>query len=1247
MVKTNNTHKFNNTQTKADILTISRPGSQSRTVKLAKQQLFIGRSSQNDIVLSAPGVSRWHICVENTVDGWHYIDLTNNGTGFHRRERPVVDNIAKKWHPGQLLRVGPYLLEWHNAYDDRSKLTEPLLTASTSKTTSRRKAIFPTTGLMLVFLLTAIFALFYQDEHVKALISQSPTDENPAVQDEISYQQAQLYISPDSNHREFEQASELVDSHPVNEMTQPVIFSTDFNQSVLDNATWAYHLYKGVAMVRDSQNHGGMGSNLNWVLQLGHAVEWSAVTLEKGTNWRNYEIELDVKLLNTVNDADNFFLGVRHDRDIGEYTVSLDLAGQRARLSSTIHGFWEGVHNEVPLAVNANTWYRLNARIDGNLINFYMDGNHIGTIDDDQLKAGTIRLMTPPGSYVHIDNLTVKEIPSSPEPGDLIITEIMFHDEEFQWFEMINISDRYLQIDSLEITNGRDVHKIAYGSFVLTPSKYMLMVSQKPPTDFMTDVRQYIFGNALRFSADNGYLGLLQDGRIITEIEYSEDTGWLLQESVSLALHPDYYTSRRQNNGFHWCPSVGRASDSPPLRATPGKPNHVCIRELPIHNYGNRQSGELIITEIMIDLPGSDQGREWFEVYNPSGQAFSLRGITIATDSPAEKHIFTEDIYISPRSYAVFAQSGLLINDLPEDIPVYQYPGRLSLRNNSGELVILDGNRVIDSITWRDNGWWPVRAGISMSLHPDALSAYSNDDALNWCLAWTLISESSGQLGTPGRPNDPCPMWEINSPLQDSSRAYESTSLAPVTISITIDQVHLENMKANPFSNIEYPARFEADGYTAGKDNNATMRPRGGNFTRVAAIQSYTIRLEEPFQNQSTIALNKHDGDPSRLRNALSFQLFQDMEDMIGLRTQFVHLHINGEDFGLYTMVETRNSRMLRNHRLDDRGHLFNIEYGFFLYKAYDRERRINSILDKAELRAGNSHDGLLKMMDAIYSGEDTHQIIDRHFNRDNLLTYFASVYLMRNLDSRAKNYLLYSTPREPERFYFIPWDWDLAFFPRTNGTFFVGSWREGFGNWVGIGIFDRMLHEPELVDALLFKMVELAQTSLSQERVNTLVDQLAAEVDPFTRRYPDLNVISPSRLRDEAEAIMGVISESARQIVDLIERPLPVSVISASYDADNQAVTFFWDSSVSLQNRPLVYEIVLFEHSQWDEDNIVWRSQRTTDTSLTIQEEDLPDDVNAGPYFWMVYVWDAHGNYNTSYNMDEFGNITDVVNLP
>jgi hypothetical protein len=255
-------------------------------------------------------------------------------------------------------------------------------------------------------------------------------------------------------------------------------------------------------------------------------------------------------------------------------------------------------------------------------------------------------------------------------------------------------------------------------------------------------------------------------------------------------------------------------------------------------------------------------------------------------------------------------------------------------------------------------------------------------------------------------------------------------------------------------------------------------------------------------------------------------------------------------------------------------------------------------------------------------------------------------LYLVQNRDTRVQNYMIYSTPREPQRIYFIPWDWDAGFRVRNGSTVFGGRWREGLGNWSGMGIMDRLVQDPEMVDALVFRMLELVQTSLSPERVNGLADQLAANVEPFTRRAPEHLELSPSALVATVEEVKTVIPESARLFIDTIEWPLPPRADEVLYSEVDNSVRFVWLPSYDIQEDELSYEIVLFNDRIWDESHIIWRSDRTTRHSMTITSEDIPDEVPAGTYYWMVYVWDDENHYNTS-QVGSLGEIATIVDLP
>lgn len=66
-------------------------------------------------------------------------------------------------------------------------------------------------------------------------------------------------------------------------------------------------------------------------------------------------------------------------------------------------------------------------------------------------------------------------------------------------------------------------------------------------------------------------------------------------------------------------------------------------------------------------------------------------------------------------------------------------------------------------------------------------------------------------------------------------------------------------------------------------------------------------------------------GEGLRFRNKMAYDLIRGIDQMMGLRTQFVHLYVKDEtsgsdsfdDYGLYTQVEQLNKTALQVHGLD------------------------------------------------------------------------------------------------------------------------------------------------------------------------------------------------------------------------------------------------------------------------------------------------------------------------------------------
>ncbi|MBR2471641.1 MAG: CotH kinase family protein, partial [Clostridia bacterium] len=104
---------------------------------------------------------------------------------------------------------------------------------------------------------------------------------------------------------------------------------------------------------------------------------------------------------------------------------------------------------------------------------------------------------------------------------------------------------------------------------------------------------------------------------------------------------------------------------------------------------------------------------------------------------------------------------------------------------------------------------------------------------------------------------------------------------------------------------------------------NCTIQIRGQTSSR-QSLKNYKISLKENkgmWMGNTTIPLNKHVNEGLRFRNKMAYDLMAGVEQMMGLRTRFVHLYVkdttaggNGAftDYGIYTYVEQLNKKTLK-----------------------------------------------------------------------------------------------------------------------------------------------------------------------------------------------------------------------------------------------------------------------------------------------------------------------------------------------
>ena len=429
---------------------------------------------------------------------------------------------------------------------------------------------------------------------------------------------------------------------------------------------------------------------------------------------------------------------------------------------------------------------------------------------------------------------------------------------------------------------------------------------------------------------------------------------------------------------------------------------------------------------------------------------------------------------------------------------------------------------------------------------------------------------------------------------------------------------------------------------------NATINVRGRTSTGYPQ-KSYRISLMDTaglWRGQRAIAINKHPGDPTRLRNMVYFRLLQDVPGLTSLRTQYVHLYVKDEtdpdapdafvDYGLYTQVELPNGRFLRNHGLSQDGDLYKANmcelyrYPDQLKLATDPTYDLAAFSEVLEPKTGNDHRKLIEMLEAVNDYErPIEEVIAKYFDLDNLTSYMAFNMLMANPDSNAQNYLLYS-PVNSDTWYYICWDGDgaLAYYEDEllENAWSEAEWTRGVSDYWGVVLFNRMLRVESFRNAL-YEKVEWLHGLITPERINELIAACRTVTDSYTTRMPDaIHMRIPN---DKLELIYNNMAADTdlayAYIMESFKKPMPFYL--GVPIAQGGRLTLSWDAAYDFDGEFVRYDVQVATDWTFAPETIVAESlgQLVCTASFAMPEQ--------GDYFWRVVATDESGHSQISFD--------------
>lgn len=413
----------------------------------------------------------------------------------------------------------------------------------------------------------------------------------------------------------------------------------------------------------------------------------------------------------------------------------------------------------------------------------------------------------------------VAENTAPPEPGDLVMTELLYDpeavdDQVGEFIEIFNLSTKTIDLNGLVITNqaAATVGLSAEQPMELESGSYFLIGASEDIGTGGSVLADFV---AAEFSMSNSgdHISLTYNGEIIDEVTYDNGGGFPAAQGAAISLDPSHLNAADNDQGTSWCLAVasfgtgdlGTPKASNPPCANPCNPNPctsppdaTCNGDTLVQperqvglctvvsgsaecDYGEITTdcsltgqvcdpssgsctggasapdvGDLVVTEIMKDpYIIDDFDGEWFEILNTSAEELDLNGLEVTDD---QANVFV----VSAATPLIVPSGGYFVFGVNADLATnggvvvdYEYTA-LILDNAEDGLTLSYGGNVIDEVHYDDGAFFPDPNGASLTLDPNHLTAADNDDGSFWCVGETLYHPNNA--GTPGGPNDICPV---------------------------------------------------------------------------------------------------------------------------------------------------------------------------------------------------------------------------------------------------------------------------------------------------------------------------------------------------------------------------------------------------------------------------------------------------------------------------------------------------------
>lgn len=408
-------------------------------------------------------------------------------------------------------------------------------------------------------------------------------------------------------------------------------------------------------------------------------------------------------------------------------------------------------------------------------------------------------------------------------------------------------------------------------------------------------------------------------------------------------------------------------------------------------------------------------------------------------------------------------------------------------------------------------------------------------------------------------------------------------------------------------------------------EGNASLQVRKRSLNEPS--YSFKVKLYDKaglFLGQDKLNIEKYLEDPLRIRNKFGMDLIRELDILEPVNIRFAQLFIrdankslseNYYNHGLYFLTEQIDDNFLILHELDPNGALYEIDN-------YDLESNNvkKAVNNKMERRGRNADKELELILKKINSDLPISEVIDEHFDIDNLLDYMAFSILVQKEDPGEEDYFLFSSLRDKKWYIFS------TSYRDTFGNSKDVKWKTGVHVFTENPLFRKIVLNKELREDLIVR-VKTLYDQVQLIDVEGMLKAYEPIIMPYLSSLPDYQYMEMpiAEFQEALPTLSEMITENYQHFNQSLAYPMPIRI---KIDGTN----VHWTPSQSFVESTLYYNLEVSEYPDFRTSVLVKRDIKETNYLL--------DYLPSGTYYVKVSVYNNQGYQQSAVNRytDLFG---------